>query len=286
MTPGQIEPAAATRPRHPQGYPPGVRARDSIAACRTRPGRAFTLIELLVVIAVIAVLVGLLLPALAAARETGRAAVCLSNLRQAFAACRVYADEHKGFGPAIGQPYGALPNWALVVQAYAGRDGATPGDLYSTSSVLVCPSSEAFYRRGMTRTYAMNATGHSGAAPGPGLDAVRPDPDNYDTPLGPPPRDVPVRINFDAVERPSESLVLIDSADATATTTDAPPATRTASVIDFRDPVHVSQRVGRVHGQSRPRNATDPAGAFQWAAFDGSARAARVLSPWWREPLP
>ena len=83
-----------------------------------------------------------------------------------------------------------------------------------------------------------------------------------------------------------ESLVLIDSADATATTTDAPPATRTASVIDFRDPVHVSQRVGRVHGQSRPRNATDPAGAFQWAAFDGSARAARVLSPWWREPLP
>ncbi|QDU70484.1 type II secretion system protein [Mucisphaera calidilacus] len=62
-----------------------------------RHSLAFTLIELLVVISILALLIGLLLPALRSARETARTAVCLANMKSYGIGLDVYALEHNGW---------------------------------------------------------------------------------------------------------------------------------------------------------------------------------------------
>jgi len=77
--------------------------------------RAFTLIELLVVIAVIAVLMGILMPALRAARELARGSNCLANQRSLVLAYTMYADDNDGriVRGHVAQSGLDRPMWAL-----------------------------------------------------------------------------------------------------------------------------------------------------------------------------
>ena len=150
-----------------------------------RAGRgAFTLIELLVVIAIIAILMAILMPALNRAREQGRRAACLSNVKQLALAWNMYADENddKIVNGATGFS-NTTTNWGDHGKELAWVDGYHPDDIelakedirrgalwpyIKSEKIFRCPTG----KRGEAFTYSimfsMNAVNHPWSQGKPG----------------------------------------------------------------------------------------------------------------------
>ncbi|MFN3190560.1 MAG: DUF1559 domain-containing protein [Aureliella sp.] len=143
------------------------KSRSSVAAKPSKCRLGFTLVELLVVIAIIGILVGLLLPAVQAARSAARAMQCQNNLKQIGLATTIFHDTYRRYPPTRYQPRpgepdntcgGEEPTWLVRILPYLEQQAAFNrwdcSDSYAdhpdevrtfTISTFCCPS-----RRGVS----------------------------------------------------------------------------------------------------------------------------------------
>ncbi|MCD4831120.1 MAG: type II secretion system GspH family protein [Anaerohalosphaeraceae bacterium] len=131
--------------------------------------KAFTLVEILVVISIIALLMGILMPALVAVRKSSKKMICATNLKQISLAINLYAEDYSdniikaGEIPESGSEEGLLGLWHIALLPYVAESFS--GDLMEEdySKLWFCPEDKDPYplgyknspHGGMT-SYALN----------------------------------------------------------------------------------------------------------------------------------
>ena len=230
--------------------------------------RAFTLIELLVVIAIIAILAALLLPALARAKATAKAAQCASNQRQILLAAKLYLDNNHGAMVPLWIEQGApgWPSWTYDANTFIIQkstylwwpdklrlDGLIPSQKVFCCPILIQAATGAHgqsFSTNYTLGIGMNYPEYGHVVPAAG----NPDPVYPST-------------GENQVTRPSQSIVFADAAFITNPDDDCDdwveePAT---GCTYFRVPSDTKDYPGNDFSRSAPRHGKRLNAAF----FDG-----------------
>ncbi len=128
--------------------------KETVMSRRTKTG--FTLVELLVVISIIALLLGILLPALNKVRSQGKKVVCSSNLRQIGFAFRAYGQDFQDWIIVAKDPRATLSSgsfvgqeaWNFALLKYVAKNRTDKNGFDAVENLWFCPEDKDPYPKG------------------------------------------------------------------------------------------------------------------------------------------